>query len=180
MKFIKTDIEGLYLVEGNKFRDSRGLFCKIYQTSEFSINGIDYSISEHYFSTSHKGVIRGMHFQTPPYPQAKLVYVICGKIFDVILDLRKQSKTYKEFRSFELRSGSSTSIFIPVGCAHGFQSLEDNTITVYLQSNEFNAKSDSGINPLSLGIKWPVPDYILSDKDRRAVCIDDYVSPFEK
>ena len=178
MKFLDTEFDGVYIIENNLFEDQRGNFQKLFQTSIFQSIGIDFIINEHFFSTSHKGVIRGMHFQTPPFSQSKLVYVLNGAVKDVIVDLRKDSKTYQHHLEFNLTSRERKAIYIPEGFAHGFQSLENNTIMVYLQSKEFDSSSDFGINPLSIGINWPIKNYVISPKDEQLVALDKFNSPF--
>jgi dTDP-4-dehydrorhamnose 3,5-epimerase len=178
MKFNKTSIQGVTLLENIAFKDHRGMFVKMYQQSIFNNNGIDLELKEHFFSVSDIGVIRGMHFQAPPYAQEKFVYVPAGKIIDVILDLRVSSETYGKFITVELSGSNNNAVFIPKGCAHGFQSLEKGTITVYMQSAEYNPECDTGINPLLLGINWPVQDFIISEKDKNFTSLESFQSPF--
>jgi dTDP-4-dehydrorhamnose 3,5-epimerase len=179
MKFNKTEIHGVYLIENSPFTDNRGAFSKIYHKSSFQSEGIDFEIKEHFFSVSARGVIRGMHFQAPPFAQEKLVYVPKGRIVDVIADLRRNSPSYGKYIMIELSGTNNNSVFIPQGCAHGFQCLEDNTITVYSQGKEFDKSSDMGVNPFSFEIPWPLSDYIISDKDRSFIPFNLFQSPFE-
>lgn len=178
MKFNETEIPGVFLIENLAFTDNRGEFVKIYQESIFKRNGLHFNLSEHFFSISAKGVIRGLHFQSPPFTQEKLIYVPKGKIFDVIVDLRLNSSTYGKYVTVTLSSENHHSVFIPCGCAHGFQSLQDDTITVYSQRSEFSPSSDGGINPLSMEIEWPLSDYIISDKDKNLPTYHLFQSPF--
>lgn len=178
MKFINTKIKGVFLVKNNLYSDNRGSFQKLFQRSLYKEQGLDISIDEHFFSISQKAVIRGMHFQTPPFAQSKLVYVLKGKIIDVLLDLRRDSDTYLKHISIELSSIERKAIFIPEGIAHGFQSLEDDTVMVYSQSNEFASNADSGINPFSFGMEWPINDYVVSSKDLEITKLKDFNSPF--
>ena len=179
MKFISTEFEGVFLIENKSLKDNRGEFHKLFQKSLFWNYGLEINVDEHFFSVSQKGVIRGMHFQLPPFAQSKIVYVLQGKVTDVIVDLRRQSKTFKQFLTFNLDTINRKAVFLPAGLAHGFQSVEDNSIMVYLQSNEFDAPSDGGINPFSWGIDWPLKlNYTVSDKDINLTNLSDFISPF--
>ena len=178
MNFIKTDFEGVYLIENKILKDNRGEFQKFFQNNLFQERGLKINIDEHFLSVSQRGVIRGMHFQLPPHSQAKLVYVMHGKIVDIIVDLRKSSKTFKQFITIELSSYNRKAIFIPEGFAHGFQSLEKNTVMVYSQSEEFHTESDSGISPFSFDMDWPIKNYIISDKDKNLTHLNNFNSPF--
>ena len=178
MNFLSTDFEGAYLIEKKILKDNRGEFQKSYQNSLFKQKEIKINIDEHFFSVSQKGVIRGMHFQLPPHAQSKLVYVLSGKIIDVVIDLRKNSKTFMQYLAIELSSDNRKALFIPEGFAHGFQSLSDNTIMIYSQSEEFNCESDCGISPLSFDMDWPIENYIISDKDKNFISLEDFKSPF--
>ena len=178
MNFLSTDFEGVYLIENKILKDNRGEFQKLFQKSLFMEKGLEISIDEHFFSVSQRGVIRGMHFQLPPHVQSKLVYVIHGKIADVIVDLRKNSRTFKQSMLVELSSKNRKAIFIPEGFAHGFQSFEDNTVMVYSQSEEFYPESDCGISPFSFEMTWPLKNYIVSEKDKNLTPLNNFKSPF--
>jgi dTDP-4-dehydrorhamnose 3,5-epimerase len=133
---------------------------------------LDFEIRESYFSVSKKNVIRGMHFQLPPHDHEKLVYVPFGSIIDVVVDLRKKSQTYMEFISIELSADNRKSIFIPKGLAHGFRSLEDNTITVYNVATEYDSKSDKGVKFDSFGFDWKTDAAIMSIRDKGFITLD--------
>jgi dTDP-4-dehydrorhamnose 3,5-epimerase len=178
MKFYDVKIPGVKIIENQIFKDERGKFVKHFQNSLFLNEKIEFNIDETFYSVSNKGVIRGMHFQEPPFTQKKLVFCPVGKIFDVILDLRVNSPTYRQFITVELSNLNSKAVFIPDGCAHGFQSLEDGSITVYAQSNEFNSLYDSGVSPLSLPINWPIEDFIISEKDKKLISYKSFKSRF--
>lgn len=165
MKFINTEIEGVKIIESNLFEDNRGAFLKIFNEDVFKENGIEFEIKESYYSTSNKDVIRGMHFQLPPYDHDKLVNVISGKIIDIILDLRQKSNTYRKYISIELSADNNRAVFIPRGCAHGFKSIVDNTIVMYNVSTVYNNKFDSGVRWDSFGFEWEVDKPIVSDRD---------------
>jgi dTDP-4-dehydrorhamnose 3,5-epimerase len=178
MKINETEFKGVYVIENSLFVDNRGEFQKLYQNNIYQKKGLDILIKEHFFSVSKKGVIRGMHFQLPPYAQSKIVYVMTGKVIDVIIDLRKNSDTFKQFMQIELNTQERRAVFIPSGFAHGFQSLEDDTIMIYSQSKEFEAASDFGINPFSFNMRWPIDNYIVSDKDTGLIRLDEFNTPF--
>lgn len=173
MEIIKTKLDGVYVIKNNIFKDERGMFIKTYHYDLFKEKGLCIDFKESYYSVSRKNTIRGMHFQKLPFDHDKLVYVANGKILDVIVDLRKNSKTFKEFISVEISRENGYSIYIPKGCAHGFLALEDNTITVYNVSTVYNAKYDSGISYDSFGMNWNIKNPIISDRDRGFYGIDE-------
>jgi dTDP-4-dehydrorhamnose 3,5-epimerase/CDP-3, 6-dideoxy-D-glycero-D-glycero-4-hexulose-5-epimerase len=165
MTIEKTILDGVLILNNFFAEDKRGVFVKTFNSNNFSDNNINFEIRESYFSISQKDVIRGMHFQLPPHDHQKLVYVPQGAIIDVVVDLRKDSETYKKFISVELSQENRKSIFIPKGMAHGFKSLEDNTITVYNVSTVYNPDSDSGIRFDSFGFDWITLNPIISKRD---------------
>jgi len=179
MKIEETKINGLFLIKPKIFSDNRGKFIKVYHDKTFNEFGLDARFVESYYSVSNKNVIRGMHFQIPPEDHNKLVYVTAGKIIDVVLDIRKKSKTFGEFETFELSSDNGYCVYIPAGCAHGFISLRDNTIVTYMQTSMFDSKCDKGIKYNSFGFDWNCDNPILSDRDRKFPMLCDYDSPFE-
>ena len=178
MNVEKTDLEGVYIIDNFVAEDVRGKFVKIFNKNDFETNNINLDIRESYFSLSHKNIIRGMHFQTPPKAHEKLVYVAYGSIVDVVVDLRKNSPTYKKFISVELSAINRKSIFIPKGLAHGFLSKEDHTITVYNVAIEYDAKTDQGIRFDSFGFDWGIKVPILSKRDLQFESINEFKSPF--
>lgn len=178
MNIEKTALEGVYIINNFNASDDRGLFVKTFNKDLFTNNNLEFSIRESYFSVSKKNVIRGMHFQLPPHDHEKLVYVPKGSIIDVVLDLRKNSKSFKKFLSIELSSENRKSLFIPKGLAHGFMSLEEDTITVYNVGTEYDSKSDFGINYNSFGYDWEVETPIISSRDLQFDGINEFKSPF--
>ncbi|SJZ57930.1 dTDP-4-dehydrorhamnose 3,5-epimerase [Cetobacterium ceti] len=166
MEFIKTDIEGVFIIENKIFKDERGQFIKTFNSEIFKNNGIDISFLESYYSISNKDVIRGMHFQLPPEDHSKLVYVIKGSVLDVVLDLRRNSKTFGKSIFVNLSEENKRSLYIPKGLAHGFKSLEDNTVMVYNVSTGYDNKSDYGILWNSFGFDWKIENPILSKRDK--------------
>ena len=173
MTLSETEIAGLLVISYKKFTDNRGNFVKSFQQSKISMN-----IAESFYSISSKDVIRGMHFQQPPYDHSKLVFVICGKITDVVIDLRKNSKTFGQYLSISLSADNNKAIYIPSGFAHGFIAEEDNTITNYFVSSEYNSKADSGVRWNSFGFDWGISDPIVSDRDQAFPLLSDFSSPF--
>lgn len=165
MKKIETGLEGLYILETNNFMDNRGAFQKLFNFDWFAKNGLVTDFKEFYFSVSKKNVVRGMHFQLPPYAHTKLVYVSKGSILDVVVDLRKNSATYKQCFSTNLDDTAAKYLYIPVGLAHGFLALEENTIVNYAQTSVYNKEADYGLKFNSFGFDWSVDNPIVSDRD---------------
>lgn len=162
-KFTRTEIPDVLLVETEKYEDSRGFFQELYKESEFkAILGNFVQVNHSY---SKKGVLRGLHFQLNPKPQGKLVTVISGRIYDVAVDLRKNSPSYKKWVGAELTFGKL--LWVPVGFAHGFEALADSNV-VYFVTGEFSKEYDSGIawNDPEINVNWPVKEPIISGKDR--------------
>lgn len=178
MKLIKTDLEGVYIVEHNVFKDARGAFVKTFQDSFFRENNLESGFVESYYTRSREDVIRGMHFQLPPNDHAKFVTVIEGTILDVILDLRKESPTYLAHTSLELSRENRKSIYIPRGCAHGFCALSETAIAMYMVTSEYFPNDDAGIRYDSFGFCWPVAEPILSKRDVSFPPLDSFSSPF--
>ena len=174
MTFEETKLEGVVIVNNFNASDNRGIFIKTFNKNDFSENNLDFEVRESYFSISNKDVIRGMHFQLPPHDHEKLVYVPKGSVLDVVIDLRKNSTTYKQFITVNLSSENKKSIFIPKGLAHGFKSLEDNTITVYNVATEYNSDSDMGINYNSFGFDWEANEAILSNRDKEFLSLQQF------
>jgi len=180
MKFINVEIEGLFVIEPNVFEDDRGYFFESYNKVEFEKNGItDFFVQDNQ-SKSQKDVLRGLHFQKPPYAQAKLVRVIQGSVLDVAVDLRKGSKTYGEHFSVTISAKNRKMFYIPAGFAHGFLTLEDDTIFSYKCSNVYHSESEDAVlwNDKELDIDWGVNQPILSEKDNKAKSFNQFNSPF--
>jgi len=178
MKIIEMSIKGLQILEPNVFKDNRGTFVKIFTDDFFKTYGLNLSIKESYYSISHRNVIRGMHFQIPPYDHVKLVYVPFGKILDVVLDLRKESPTYGKYSSIEISSDNGKVLVIPKGLAHGFKSLEDNTNVTYLQTTCYHQEYDFGIKYDSFNFDWNCIDPKISERDKNFIPFDTFHSPF--
>lgn len=178
MKIIDTPIAGLKILEPRIFKDSRGKFIKTFTDEFFKENNLNIEIKETYYSISHKDVIRGMHFQTPPYDHIKIVYVPAGKIIDVVLDIRKNSSTFGQYFSTELSSDNGKVLIIPQGLAHGFKSLEDNTNVTYMQTTVYAPNNDAGIKYNSFGFDWQCDVPKLSERDSSFQLLNEFVSPF--
>lgn len=169
MIFEPTIIKGSFVVDIKKIGDSRGFFGRSFCEKEFAEQGITSRITQGNLShTSKKGTIRGMHFQTTPFEEMKAVRCIKGAFFDVVLDLRKDSDTYLKWFGIELSSENYKMLIIPEGCAHGFQSLEDDTEAFYLVSKEFSPTHDSGVrwDDPAFKINWPFEPTEISEKDK--------------
>jgi len=180
MIFTKSPIEGLVVIEPKVFEDERGHFFESYNENIFKENGIDTNFVQDNQSLSQKGVLRGLHFQHPPYGQAKLIRVISGSVLDIAVDLRKNSLTYGKYEAIELSAHNKKMFFIPEGFAHGFLTLENNTIFSYKCSNFYNSGSEDAIlwNDETLGIDWKINSPILSKKDTLAQNFSQFNSPF--
>jgi dTDP-4-dehydrorhamnose 3,5-epimerase len=170
MKFNKTDIEGCYVITYDAFVDERGYFGVPYNKDIFNQNvGYEVEFIQDNMSYSHLGTIRGLHFQTGEYEQAKLVTCITGRVLDVVVDIRKDSPSYGKVVEVELGWGKNKQVFVPRGCAHGFSALSDNTTFQYKVDNPYNKESEGGIiyNDPTLNIKWRVSGYLerISEKD---------------
>lgn len=169
MNFIKTEIEGVYIVEPKVFGDNRGYFFESYNEKEFEENGLDYTFVQDNESKSKKGVLRGLHFQTT-YPQAKLVRVLEGEVFDVAVDLRKDSKTYGKWVGVILSSENKRQFMIPRGFAHGFVVLSESATFTYKCDEFYHPEDEGGLmwNDEDINIEWPYEgEVLLSEKDKK-------------
>lgn len=168
--FEKTSIEGVYIIEPTVFGDDRGYFMETYQAKEFKEAGIDYNFVQDNQSKSKKGVLRGLHFQYTK-PQGKLVRVIKGEVFDVAVDLRKDSETYGKWEGIILSEENKKQFFIPEGFAHGFLVLSDEAEFTYKCTDFYDGDDEGGIlwNDPEIGIDWPLEglSILLSEKDKQ-------------
>jgi len=167
MKFTSLPIPGLILIESPLFTDERGIFLETFQREKFHQAGIDSEFVQDNISVSHRGVLRGLHYQRPPHAQGKLVRVLHGAAFDVVVDIRKNSPTYGQHFRIELNEENMLMLWIPPGFAHGFATLQDETVFTYKVTGYYNRESESGIryNDPALKIDWGITDPILSAKD---------------
>lgn len=180
MKFIETEIEGLIIIEPDVFNDARGYFFESYNKKKYFDVGLRYEFVQDNLSMSQKNVLRGLHFQKPPYEQGKLVQVLRGAVLDVAVDIRKNSATYGKHHSLLLSAKNKTQFFIPPGFAHGFVTMEDNTIFSYKCTNVYNKDSEGSIfwNDKNLNIDWNTQSPIISEKDKLAAGFQKFTSPF--
>jgi dTDP-4-dehydrorhamnose 3,5-epimerase len=180
MEFITTPIPDLLIIQPKVFEDDRGYFYESYNKLAFENHGIFVDFVQDNQSLSEKGVLRGLHFQNPPFAQGKLVRAIKGAILDVAVDLRKTSETFGQHFNIELNEKNKTMLWIPPGFAHGFLTLSDETIFSYKCSNIYNKNSEGSIawNDSTIGINWGITDPILSEKDKKSNSFKEFNSMF--
>lgn len=169
MIFIETDIQGAYLIDLEKREDQRGFFARTWAQEEFEQHGLVARVVQANLSFNHtRGTLRGMHFQSAPYAEAKLVRCVRGSLFDVIIDLRADSPTYKRWIGIELTAENRRALFVPEGFAHGFQTLTDNCEAIYQVSQFYTPGAEGGVryNDPAFNIQWPLPVSVISEKDR--------------
>lgn len=181
MEIVKTEIQDLLIIKPKVFEDDRGYFFESYNHQGFKNQGIAATFVQDNESRSMKNVLRGLHFQKPPYSQGKLVRVMRGSVLDVAVDLRKSSPTYGKWASIVLSDKNKWMYWVPEGFAHGFLTLEDNTVFFYKCTNVYNRESEGSIrwNDPTLNIDWGKLEHpILSDKDKVSPLFADFESPF--
>jgi dTDP-4-dehydrorhamnose 3,5-epimerase len=178
MELIPTLLEGCYQVRPFFTRDERGTFIKTFHAERFSALGLPTEWREEYYSSSCKGVIRGMHFQTPPHAHSKLVYCVHGQVLDVVMDLRKGSHTYGRHIAVELDAAHGQGLMIPKGMAHGFLALTENALMAYKVTSLYAPENDAGIRWDSFGCEWGITHPILSGRDGAHPAFADFDSPF--
>jgi dTDP-4-dehydrorhamnose 3,5-epimerase len=175
MIFHETLLKGAYLIETQPYRDERGLFARTFCKNEFSQLQHQKEFVQFNHSITHKkGTIRGMHYQLPPFSEIKLIRCIRGLVYDVIIDIRKDSSTFLKHVAVELSEQNMLSLHIPEGFAHGFQTLEDNTQLIYHHTAYYEPGHEAGIrfNDPLLGINWPLPVTEITEKDRNHSLLD--------
>jgi dTDP-4-dehydrorhamnose 3,5-epimerase len=168
MQFQTTDLKGAWLVLLEPARDGRGFFARTFCVDEFAAHGLDTRYPQHSISmSSRRGTVRGMHYQCEPHSEVKLVRCLKGAIWDVIIDIRKDSPTYRHWQAFELSGSNHRQLYIPKGFAHGFQVLSDESEVSYLISEPYQPASARGIrhDDPAFGIPWPLPVAEISEKD---------------
>ena len=179
-----VDIPDVRLLSPGKHGDRRGFFSETYNRKAFAVIGIDIDfVQDNHSYSADKGTVRGLHFQTPPYAQDKLVRVARGSVFDIAVDLRQGSPTYARHVSAVLSAEDWNQILVPIGFAHGFMTLEPDTEVIYKVSNYYAPDHDKGLlwNDPALGINWPIADEeaVLSDKDRKQPRLAELITPFD-
>ncbi len=176
--FNALDLEGAYYINNFYAEDVRGGFTKIFEKDIYKQNGINFQLTESFVSSSAKHVIRGLHFQTSN-PQAKLVSVPFGSVYDVMVDLRPHSPTFRKWQGFTLSAANHYALYIPRGFAHGYLSLEDNTLLLYQCDGSYDKTTDTGIrfDDADIGIQWPVPldQAVLSPRDLNLMSFQEYI-----
>ena len=170
--FKKTALKGLLIIQPRVFKDSRGFFMESYKKSEFISAGVSEEFVQDNHSFSSKGVLRGIHFQSEPYAQGKLVRVITGAVWDVAVDLRKESLSFGEWFCLELNEENGTMLYLPPGFGHGFLTLKDNTHFLYKCTTEYEPASDGGVrwDDQDMAIEWPLEPWqkpVISEKDEK-------------
>lgn len=183
MEIIKTAIDGLLIIKPKVFKDARGYFFESFSQREFEKKVRQINFVQDNESMSCYGVIRGLHFQRPPYTQSKLVRCVKGKVLDVAVDIRKGSPTYGQHVAVELSEDNHLQFFVPRGFAHGFAVLSDTAVFQYKCDNFYAPQADGGMSIMdaALGIDWQIPleSAILSDKDLKYLCLNNFDSPFD-
>jgi dTDP-4-dehydrorhamnose 3,5-epimerase len=168
-QFERLSIPGMMRIRTKTFGDNRGCFMELYKSSEFKAAGLTENFVQDNYSISAKGILRGLHFQRNPKAQGKLVMPLEGMIYDVCVDLRVGSPTYRKWIGLTLSSEQPELLYLPVGCAHGFVVLSERALFLYKVTDEFSLENDGGIiyNDPDLGVEWPVENPVVSDKDTR-------------
>ncbi|MDB5978055.1 MAG: dTDP-4-dehydrorhamnose 3,5-epimerase [Nevskia sp.] len=169
MKFVETPIQGVFVLELELMADERGFFARTFCSHEFARNGLNPQLLQCSISyNARAGTLRGMHFQQQPYAEAKLVRCIRGAIYDVVLDLRKESQSFKKWFSVELTSGNRSMLYVPEGCAHGFQTLVDDSEVMYQMSSPH-------VPEATIGVRWDDPAFAIvwPKVDRRTLSVRD-------
>lgn len=183
MEIIKTDIEGVFVIEPKVFGDNRGYFFESFNAKEFAEKtGINITFVQDNESKSRYGVLRGLHFQLPPFTQSKLVRVVKGRVLDVAVDIRKGSPTYGKYVSCEMTEENKRQFFIPKGFAHGFCVLSDEAVFQYKCDEFYHPEAEGAIawDDKEIGIEWPIPSdrVILSEKDKNHPTLKLFETPF--
>ena len=181
MEIIKTKIKDLLIIKPDVFEDERGYFFESFSKEKFKALGLDLDFVQDNESKSQKNVLRGLHFQKPPFAQGKLVRVVKGAVLDVAVDLRAGSETYGQWETVELSEENKLMYWVPPGFAHGFLTLRDETVFTYKCTNVYNRESEGSLlwNDTDLNIDWgETSDLILSEKDQNAPIFKQFNTPF--
>ena len=183
MNVVQTSIPGVFIIEPKVFGDNRGYFFESFNAKEFAEKtGLDVTFVQDNESKSKYGVLRGMHFQLPPYTQSKLVRVVKGKVLDVVVDIRKGSPTYGKYEMCELTEENHRQFFVPKGMAHGFCVLSEEAIFQYKCDDFYHPEAEGAIawDDLDIAIEWPIAkaDVILSEKDKHHPQLKHFDTPF--
>jgi dTDP-4-dehydrorhamnose 3,5-epimerase len=182
MNIIEGEIPGLLTLEPKIFQDERGYFFESFNVKRFhELTGLDYTFCQDNESLSQKNVLRGLHFQSPPFAQGKLVRVVSGSVLDIAVDIRKSSPFYGKYQTIELSASNKRMFFIPPGFAHGFLALEDNTVFSYKCTNYYETSAEKTLkwNDRDLDIKWPINKPLVSEKDQTGEDFINFITPFK-
>jgi dTDP-4-dehydrorhamnose 3,5-epimerase len=169
VRFTELEVAGSYVIDPEPFSDDRGSFARVFCVEEFAEHGLEPTIVQGNLSRNrHRGTLRGMHFQRAPHEETKLVRCVSGALFDVVVDLRPDSPTFRRWAGVELTADNGRAMYVPRGCAHGFQTLEDGTVALYHASAPYTPDAEGGIrfDDPTFGVDWPLPVELISDKDR--------------
>lgn len=177
-ELVETRIAGSYIVKPKVVTDARGRFMKFFHAPAFQLLGLPTEFAEAFSTSSHKGVVRGLHFQRPPSHQAKLLHCVQGQVLDVVVDLRVGSPTYHRVSAIELNDATPMCLYLPPGLAHGFCTLSMTATLSYMVTCPHCPSDDQGIRWDSIDFSWPVSDPILSERDRDLPRLADFVSQF--
>ena len=183
MEVIKTDIEGIFIIEPKVWGDNRGYFFESFNAREFAEKtGLNITFVQDNESKSHYGVLRGLHFQLPPYTQSKLVRVVKGRVLDIAVDIRKNSPTYGKWVSCELTEDNHRQFFVPKGMAHGFCVLSKEAVFQYKCDDFYHPEAEGGIawDDPDIAVQWPIPaeNISLSERDKNHPIFKEFTSPF--
>lgn len=181
MEFIKTSLKDAWIIKPQVFRDERGFFLEAYSQKKFKEKGVGVNfVQDNHSFSKRKGILRGLHYQAPPFTQAKLLRITRGSVYDVIVDIRKNSPTFGKWEGFELSAKNFLMLYVPKGFLHGFLTLEGGTEFQYKCDNFYESKSEGGIiwNDPTLDIDWPIKDPILSERDEKWGEFKNFNSPF--
>lgn len=173
-----TGIPGCYVLKAKVIHDDRGTFAKTFHTPRFAELGLRTDWQEEYFSTSNRGVVRGMHFQVPPADHAKMVFCLLGEVLDVVVDLRRGSPAYGRALGFTLSAENGRGLYLPTGCAHGFASMSESSGMYYKVTSVHSPEHDAGISWNSIDFEWAIDRPVLSDRDSRHPALASFDSPF--
>lgn len=178
MQVQATPLPGCFELAVPVRHDKRGHFVKVVHEQTYRDHGLTCHFAEQYYSVSHEGVLRGLHFQLPPHEHTKVVYCASGKVLDVMLDVRRDSPTYGRHAMYELSAAAGNILYMPPGIAHGFCVTQGTALMVYMVTSAYSAEHDSGIRWNSAGIPWQIADPIISDRDQALPELEKFESPF--
>jgi dTDP-4-dehydrorhamnose 3,5-epimerase len=177
-ELVSSPVPGCFEIRPAVVNDLRGRFVKVFHEGAFSELGLETGFVEEYYSVSRRNVLRGMHFQRPPRDHVKLVYCVEGAVLDVALDLRRGSPAYGRCAAFNLSADGAGMVYLPRGLAHGFLVLSERATMVYMVTSTHSPAHDDGVLWNSIGVRWPVEDPVVSERDRRFIRLADFESPF--